>query len=395
VDRWLRLLFIVALLWPLGSNAQTAGFATSVVPPPIILTVEGTNVWVQRFRSNVWESAFPQQVLRVGDRGRTGADSRTSIRLSDLSVLRIGWHSEFEIQPLPVAEVEAEFSLWRGLLRLLNRDRPGKHRFVTPTATAATRGTEFVLKVEERTGRTTLMVFEGEAELNNAQGSVRLVSGEQGIAVAGRAPTKTAVIDATAIVQWCLYYPGVLDLNELPLTVAEEAALSASLAEYRSGGLLRALSAYPSGRTPASDSERVYLAALLLAVGQVEQSESLLDTLEETDPTARVRRLASALRRVVDVVNLRERPSTLNSQSFSPPNSSRSPITSNHNFNSPPHSKRRGNAWSSRRNSPSVGRASPNWSSATAGPRRHWRRWMRVIGWPRATPRRSHCEASC
>jgi Flp pilus assembly protein TadD len=305
---------ILAMLWPYTLPAQTRANSGTFVEPPIVLTVEGTNVWIQRFRSNVWSSAYPKQILGVRDRGRTGADSRTSIRLSDLSVLRIGWHSEFEIQPLPEPDVDAEFSLMRGLMRLLNRDRPGKHRFVTPTATAATRGTEFVLKVEEDTGRTTLTVFEGEADLRNALGSVRLAGGEQGIAEAGQPPIKTAVIDATAIVQWCLYYPGVLDLTELDLTPAEESALSASLAEYRNGDLLRALSAYPAGRTPATDSERIYLAALLLSVGQVGQSESLLDSLNEIDPSSRMRRLADALRLVVDAVNLRPRSSTLNPQ---------------------------------------------------------------------------------
>ncbi|MBC8096562.1 MAG: TonB-dependent receptor, partial [Akkermansiaceae bacterium] len=306
---------IFSFLLPFNLAAQTATNSSTFVDPPIVLTVEGTNVWVQRFRSNDWSSAYPQQILAVKDRGRTGADSRTSIRLSDLSVLRIGWHSEFEIQPLPEADVDAEFSLTRGLMRLLNRDRPGKHRFVTPTATAATRGTEFVLKVEEGTGRTTLTVFEGEADLSNALGSIRLAGGEQGVAETGQPPIKTAVIDATAIVQWCLYYPGGLDLMELELTPAEKSALSASLAEYRNGDLLRALSAYPTGRSPASDPERIYLAALLLAVGHVEQSETLLGALEETEPAAPVHRLAEALRLIVDAVNLRPRSSTLNPSS--------------------------------------------------------------------------------
>ena len=93
----------------------------------------------------------------------------------------------------------------------------------TPTATAATRGTEFTLEVEDITGRTILTVLEGEAELSNAAGSVQLARGEQGIAVLGQPPTKTAVIDTTNVVQWCLYYPGVLDLADLGLTAAEGA----------------------------------------------------------------------------------------------------------------------------------------------------------------------------
>jgi len=249
------------------------------------------------------------QILQARDRGRTGLRSRTSIRLSDLSVMRIGWQSEFEIQPLTEAKAGSEFSLFRGLLYLLHRDRPGKHTFRTPTATAATRGTEFTLEVEDITGRTILTVLEGEAELSNAAGSVQLARGEQGIAVLGQAPTKTAVIDTTNVVQWCLYYPGILDLGEVNLTAIEEAALNDSLTAYRSGDLLRAVSSYPAARNAASDAEKIYVAGLLLSVGQVVQTEAMLASLTVTAPEARSQRLAASLARVIAAVKLRVSPS--------------------------------------------------------------------------------------
>src|SRR2546427_6403874 len=55
-------------------------------------------------------------------------------------------------------------------------------------------------------------------DLHNAQGRIDLQTGEQGIVEPGKAPTKTAVIDAINIIQWCLYYPGVLDADELNLS---------------------------------------------------------------------------------------------------------------------------------------------------------------------------------
>jgi Tfp pilus assembly protein PilF len=285
---------------------------------PIVLTVEGTNVWIRPSQSNTWESAYTGQLLRIKDQGRTGADSRTAIRLSDLSVLRVGWFSEFEIQPVTEGPAEAQFSLFQGLVRLLNRDRPGKHRFITPTATAATRGTEFILEVEAVTGLTRLTVFEGEAELSNALGSVTIGNGEQGIATSGQAPVKTAVIESSNLVQWCLYYPGVLDLDELRWSNQEQEDLATSLENYRAGDLLAALSAYPPGRVPASDAERIYLAALWLSVGQVSRSESVLEDLSAADPASRNQRLAAALRLVVDSVNHRPRRSTSAGESALP-----------------------------------------------------------------------------
>jgi tetratricopeptide (TPR) repeat protein len=291
----------LGLLFPFTLKSQPA--AAQFTNPPVVLTVEGTNVFIQRFRSNLWETAYPNQILAAKDRGRTGMRSRTSVRLSDLSVMRIAERSEFEIRPLSDPKAEAEFSLFRGLLYLLNRDRPGKHRFVTPTATAATRGTEFTLEVEEATGRTILTVLEGEAELSNAVGSIGIASGEQGVAVLGQMPTKTAVIDTTNVVQWCLYYLGVLDLADLDLDVGERTALVASLDEYARGDLLRAVSAYPADRAPASDSEKIYLAALLLSVGQVSQAEATLGALSNAAVAgSKSRRLAEAIRLVVGAV---------------------------------------------------------------------------------------------
>lgn len=316
---WAALLFAAWFATSHETRAQNRSTTTATNPPPIVLTVEGTNVWIQRLTSNNWESAYPNQILRVKDRGRTGKRSRTTVRLSDLSVTRIGERSEFEIEPLPDAEVEAEFSLFKGLLYLFHRDKPGSHRFKTPTATAATRGTEFALEVEEATGRTILTVLEGKAELSNAVGSILLASGEQGIAILGQRPVKTAVIETVNVVQWCLYYPGVLDLDELNLASDEEIAVSASLAAYRRGDLLQAVADYPSDRVPASDQEKIYLAVLLLAVGQVAETEALLDSFAAVTTRAeKLDRLANAIRRVIAAVKLRPAASILDSQFAAP-----------------------------------------------------------------------------
>lgn len=284
--------------------AQPVSAPASTNPPPIVLTVEGTNVTLQRFATKQWENAFPNQVLAPKDRGRTGLRSRASVRLSDLSILRLAELSEFEIQPLQDSKAEAEFSLFRGLIYLLNRDRPGKHRFVTPTATAATRGTEFTLEVEERTGKTMLAVLEGEAELSNAAGSVIIGPGEQGTAVLGEKPTKTAILESRKLVQWCLYYPGILNLDELPLSPDEKQILAPSIEAYRSGDLLAAVSRYPAGRTPASDAERIFAASLLLSVGQAAQAEARLQGLASGGTANSVlHQLAGALRTVIDAVS--------------------------------------------------------------------------------------------
>src|ERR1044071_5627977 len=105
-----------------------------------------------------------------------------------------------------------------------------------------------------------------------------------------------------------LLLPAVLDLAELPLTSDAQTILRESLDAYRAGDLVVALEKYPKTREPASDSERIYYAALLLAVGQVEQTEAVLGSLASKDQAGRVQRLAVALRQLIAAVKLQPGP---------------------------------------------------------------------------------------
>jgi tetratricopeptide (TPR) repeat protein len=145
--------------------------------------------------------------------------------------------------------------------------------------------------------------LDGAVDLENELGQLALGSREQATIEPSRAPARTAVIEAINIIQWALYYPGVLDLDELPLAEDQRDELADSLLAYRNGDLLAAVSKYPVGRVPASDGERVYLAALLMVVGQVEQSESLLQMVARQEgPQQRAARLANALRMTIAAV---------------------------------------------------------------------------------------------
>ena len=144
-----------------------------------------------------------------------------------------------------------------------------------------------------------MTLLDGQVGLTNEQGSVQLQSGEQATVEKGQAPQKTAVINALNTIQWTLYYPAILDSDELEMPADLQATLAPSLEAYRSGDLLQALAKYPADRAPASDAERVYRAALLLAVGEVDQAQSLLrDSMSGARPAA----LAGALQEMIDTV---------------------------------------------------------------------------------------------
>ncbi len=267
--------------------AQTSKDATSR-----LLTAEG-KVEVARTGQAAWSAGITNQVLQNGDRVRTGVRSRATIRLSDMSVLAVKELTTLEIRPPQTPGANNGFDLKSGGSYFFNRERAGTVEFRTPLASGAIRGTEFHLLVTEN-GHTEVALFDGSVEIANALGTLALSSGEQGVVDPGQAPRRTAMLEASSIIQWVLYYPAIFDADELGLSDGERNALSDSLNSYRAGDLLAAEAAYPENRQPATDAERLYRAATLLSVGQVEQATQLVQNVSSP--------LADAFRQMVETV---------------------------------------------------------------------------------------------
>lgn len=246
-----------------------------------------------------WGAVSTNQSLLPQDRLRTLTNSRAMVQLVDLGRVRVDERTTLEILPPRNPKSKGTLDLKAGAMYFFTRDRPREFEIQTPQALAASRGTEFLVSLEPD-GRELFVVYDGEVELTNTLGSVIVLPGEQGIVAPGEAPRKTAVIESKRIVQWWLYYPAVLDVNELSLSPAQRAALTDSLAAYQQGDLLNALKEYPAGRIAENDDERIFHAALLLSVGQVTQAEALLTNVNSTLPAVR------ALRLMMDTVQTRE-----------------------------------------------------------------------------------------
>ena len=263
-----------------------------------------------------WVSTQSDQVLKPHHRLRTGANSRVTLRWSDQSKATFGPLTDLEVLPSPTSDDLPGLHLWKGIFSFFHRDKPGRIRVLTRGTVAGVEGTEFVLKVEETAAgeRATLWMIDGKVQFASAQGALALTNGQQAVAEFGKAPGLSAGFIANNVLQWCFYYPAVLDPRDLPLTALEQQTLGESLAAYRSGDLLAALAKYPAGRPNGSDAERVYYAAILLSVGQVEQTEIALARLPAGDPNDRLQRLAAALRQLIAAVKLQPNPSTINHQ---------------------------------------------------------------------------------
>ena len=292
-------------------TAQPGPASAQTVTPRVpagdirIAAIEG-RVEVNPGGNTQWVPALPGRELRPGDRIRTRELSNVSILWSDQSRVRLPQLSDIQIQA-STGNQRTSFSLITGLLYFFNRERLTNARYGTRTAAAAIRGTEFALQAEEN-GRTTLTVVEGEVELSNDVDAITLRSGEQGVAEPGQAPRKTPAIIVNNVIQWALYYPAVLDVDELGFALAERNRLSASMAAYKSGELLRALDLLPAPGPAESAAERIYRAGLLLAVGNVAQAEQILDTIGQAAGAAaaapRSHRLAGAVRQLISAVKL-------------------------------------------------------------------------------------------
>ena len=300
------------LLLPMLAAGQTRTAPRQAQGAATILGMQGA-VDVQRAEAARWDPAYTNQVLDAGNRIRTDRNSQALLRFSDLETIRIGPRSLIRIESK--GERKSGFDFFKGVLYFFHRDKPDEFEVRTPQMAAIIRGTEFTLEVADD-GTTTLSLLDGEVRVTNPQSGsdtvLDLKSGEQAINEPGKPPRRTALIETVNLVQWCLYYPAVLNLDELPLAADVQQALGNSLAAYRSGDLPAALAAYPAGRQPASDEERVYLAALLLSVGGVsEAGESFAPLLAANRRGDQSKDLALSLRKQIAAVKFQEDSSTL------------------------------------------------------------------------------------
>jgi Tfp pilus assembly protein PilF len=269
-----------------------------------VVEVQGT-VEVLPVGAETWVLTQTNQVLHPSDHVRTGTNSRAALRWSDRSVVPLGPLTELEILSHS-PEDEPGLHLIRGLLSFFHRDKPGRIKIITRGASAGIEGTEFILEAKED-GEAILSVIDGRVRLTNGPAALTLTNGEQAVAAPGRATVVKRGFIANNLLQWCFYYPAVLDPNDLLLTPADQAALASSLEAYRAGDVVAALSKYPAGPAPPAEAARVYLAALLLAAGEVEKAEATLDSISPK-ADARLRRLSDALQMLIAAVKRQARP---------------------------------------------------------------------------------------
>jgi hypothetical protein len=218
----------------------------------------------------------------------------------------LGASTEIEILPPRLSETRCGLHLISGIISFFHRDKPGQIEIITHGAVAGVEGTEFILAIND-TDATILSVVDGKVRFGNSQSTLLLTNGQQAIVKFGQPPARTPGFIANNLLQWCFYYPAILDLNDLPLTDLEKNSLRQSMDAYRTGDVQDALTKFSAGPKINPDGEGIYHAALLLSVGDIEKAETELSSIKSSDD--RSQRLVTALRRLIAAVKHQAVPS--------------------------------------------------------------------------------------
>ncbi len=280
--RWMGLPFWAGVLMLVGILAGAVR-GEEAAPSLAAEVVERTGT-VEISRSpDGWTSAEPNAALPPGSRLRTGADSRATVRLSDLSLVRIRERTLVEFQKPQSAKARRQLMLRAGSAFFLNRSGPSEIEFETPLANGAIRGTEFLLTVNEADGSTVLALFDGAVDLDVAGEHLQLARGQQVEVKPGQPPRVSPALPARTLIQWVFYYPAILNPDDLAWAAGDVERYADSLKAYRAGNLLRAQATLPAFGTESAGG-RVYRAGLQLVMGSVAGAERLLSGLPDDVP---------------------------------------------------------------------------------------------------------------
>lgn len=277
------------------ADSSILGAPTNTVS---VLLTNGT-VEVSRSTPPSWMPASvagPQNVLFPGHRLRTGDRSRAAVQLADRTIKQMGPRSLLTV--LEPKTGSSRVGLLQGVFHFFHRDDPGSVEAETPSVSMVIRGTEFHVEVRQD-GTTLLQLFDGTVSLENAAGTLQLQGREGAVIRPGQRPERAPALFATQVIQWALYYPAIVPVEELTLPDDRKSALQASLDAYSRGDLIQALASYPAVPNPSGNGERLYLAGLLLSVGEVNGAVAELNGL--TSPSDEDTRMANAIRQLIAV----------------------------------------------------------------------------------------------
>lgn len=145
---------------------------------------------------------------------RTTKNARAAILFASGTILRLAPGTSLQFQGIDTTNDKAEkISMERGQAYFFEREPSQFPVIDTPTVTTAVRGTEFSIKVDEKT--TEVAVLNGVVECSNSFGTSVATDNEIMTTNLGQAPTKAILVNPIDAVQWTLYYPELIDFSKV------------------------------------------------------------------------------------------------------------------------------------------------------------------------------------
>jgi tetratricopeptide (TPR) repeat protein len=252
-------------------------------------------VEAQPARRPNWLPALLEQPFCPGDKVRTLLQSRASLRLPNQTFFSLDQSSTVVFSNVK-AEEPSLIELLQGALFSRSRT-PRLLDIKTPFVNATIKGTEFLVAVGPDETRVT--VFEGEVEVSNEHGRASLTNGQTAVAARGQAPRLVLDIKPEDAVHWALYYPPLVDFQDLAGRGPEFAAAVERYAAGDAAGALAALDRVPE--TARDAGYAALKASVLLSVGRLDEAEPLLAAPAGKAPAA-----IQALRSVVALARNRK-----------------------------------------------------------------------------------------
>lgn len=231
-----------------------------------------------------WVSAQTGQAFQPLDSLRTLQNSRAGILFIDAVLVRLNENSVVVFKS-PTEKALPTLKMESGGAYFFSREPRQLPNVETPLVSAAVRGTEFAVDIEEN--QVIIAVLDGEVTCSNEQGSVQVASGEQAITRRGQPPVKQILVNPIDAVQWALYYPNIVEVDYAQFISA------AAQQDRRSWMALVA-------------------AAKFLEAGQVKKAEESLGQVEQTVSAAppemqsQILAAAQAARSIIALVNNRK-----------------------------------------------------------------------------------------
>ncbi len=219
------------------------------------------------YRHSQWIAVKKDEYFCQGDRLRTNRHSRVTIELGNESLVTLEQSSTLSFPILNKSKFSWLLELFEGGAFFRSR-HPHQLEIDTPFVNAVHEGTEFLVRVSKQ--QTEITVFDGRVAAENQTG--RVLINKQQVGITGKdqiTRVKALTIHPKDAVQWALYYPPIVDFQNLETIPTLQTALNA----YQQGNVYQALQLLEKVPVRQQDDHFFALkASLLLTVGSVTEA---------------------------------------------------------------------------------------------------------------------------